>query len=777
MSPETLDRRIAAALDRYWGFDTLRPLQRAAVEAVSARRDTLVVLPTGGGKSLCYQLPPLLRDPGEPALGIVVSPLIALMKDQVDGLRLEGYPAASLHSAIGATEAAAVRRSVESGALRLLLLSPERLFSEGTAAWLGRVADRVGSLAIDEAHCISQWGHDFRPEYRRLAELRLLLPGVPVLAATATATPRVREDIVAQLAMRDPAVLVGDFDRPNLTYRVMPRVGQGEEQVAEVLRRHAGAAAIVYCISRKQTEALVDALKKRGIKAEAYHAGLTPKRRSAVQEAFISERLGVVVATVAFGMGIDRGDVRVVVHASMPKSIEGYQQETGRAGRDGMPAECVLLYSPADRVKWAQIMERGPEEGGVPTPPEVLQAQKALLTQMQSFAGGSRCRHRALVEYFGQGWQHGPCGACDVCLSELEEVEDAATITKKILSCVIRLAGSRGDIYGAAYIADVLRGARLARITERGHDQLSTWGLLRDIERDQLITYIGQLVDQDALVRAEGPYPVLALTAHGLRVLKGLEPVRLCRMRSAEALQAADKGRRRTNIVGEEALALDDTAHALFESLRALRREVAQGLGVPPYLVFTDASLEEMARARPGAPDTLVKVRGIGDQKVERFGARFLAHITAWCAERGLPTDAAPGSRPASAKAASAPAKPVPADSPEPERAPTAARKKLFALYSRGLSIEAFASETGRSATTALQILVEYIEHERPAAVFAWVDRLTYGRVAAAADELGHDRLKPIFERLGGAVPYPQIRVVLAHLRGQRAPAPGSTAS
>jgi ATP-dependent DNA helicase RecQ len=311
-----LDRAIATALSRYWGFNTLRPLQRQAVEATLQRRDALVVLPTGGGKSLCYQLPPLLRSPTEPSLCVVVSPLIALMKDQVDGLRLGGYPAAALHGNVSASEASAARRDVESGRLKLILLSPERLLAEGTAPWLRRIADRVASVAIDEAHCISQWGHDFRPEYRRLAELRQMLPGVPFQAYTATATPRVRADIIAQLGMRDPAEIVGDFDRQNLTYRVMPRVGNGEAQVEEILRRRAGEAAIVYCISRKQTESLAGALVRRGVHAAAYHAGLETDRRSRVQDDFIAERLDVVVATVAFGMGIDRGDVRVVVHAS-----------------------------------------------------------------------------------------------------------------------------------------------------------------------------------------------------------------------------------------------------------------------------------------------------------------------------------------------------------------------------------------------------------------------------------------------------------------------------
>jgi ATP-dependent DNA helicase RecQ len=773
-----LDARIGATLVRYWGFDTLRPLQREAVDATLARRDSLVVLPTGGGKSLCYQLPPLLRTPGEPALCLVVSPLIALMKDQVDGLRLAGYPAAALHGGVPAEEAADIRRALEQGRLKLLLVSPERLLTDGflgLLAGLGRRAPsapgdgplgrptpasaRVACIAIDEAHCISQWGHDFRPEYRRIAELRAVLPGVPIHAYTATATPRVRDDIVAQLQMVDPVVLVGTFDRPNLTYRVLPRVGQGEDQVAEILGRHTGEAAIVYCISRKQTESLADALTARGLHAAAYHAGLDARRRSQVQDDFLGERLDIVVATVAFGMGIDRGDVRCVVHASMPKSVEAYQQETGRAGRDGLPAECVLLYSAADAVRWGQLVDRSAAESDVDVPPEVIQAQKALLAQMQRIASGTRCRHRALSEYFGQayvppeGEPGGGCNACDVCSNELEEVPDSTTIARKILSCVARLRGERGDAYGAAYVADVLRGSNQAKIIERGHTSLSTFGLLRDIDKDVLVGHLNQLVDLGALVRDPGEYPVLRLTGHASPILRGEQPVRLLRARAADVVAQSDRKRRRVDVTGSTVAALSREERGLFDALRQLRREHATTLGVPPYVVFGDAPLEEMARVRPGSLASFASVKGVGRAKLEQFGEPFITLIRSHCAANGLALDAATGTRPRPRL-------------PEPEsKPPSDVRKAAFELFERGMALDDVANVLVRARSTTVQYLLEHIERNHPATLGPWVPEADYQRIVAAADSLGGERMKPLFDYFDGDIAYDTLRLVLTHRR------------
>ena len=502
------DAALGEVLARTFGFTSLRPLQREAIHAALDGRDALVVMPTGGGKSLCYQVPPLVTG----RLAIVVSPLIALMQDQVEGLRLLGYPAAALHGNLAAAEREATRRAVEGGALRLLFVSPERLFQDGFLAWLARFP--LGAFAIDEAHCISQWGHDFRPEYRRLAELRERFPAVPFHAFTATATPRVREDIAQQLGLREPVELVGTFDRPNLTYRVQQRYDRAE-QAAQAIGRHPGAASIVYCIARKDTESLTEELRARGIAAAAYHAGLDAGTRTQLVEDFRAERLDVVVATVAFGMGIDRSDVRLVVHAGLPKSIEQYQQETGRAGRDGLPAECLLLYSAADAAKWRSIIDRSALEFEADA--ETVASQHELLQRMHRFAQRPRCRHRTLSEYFGQEYPHADCGACDVCLGEFVPVPDAHVVAQKILSAVART----GQRFGSKHVIDVLRGSQVAKIKERGHDKLSVFGLLAAVDVQRLGNYIDQLVDAGDLERSEGEYPVLVLTKGSHEILRG----------------------------------------------------------------------------------------------------------------------------------------------------------------------------------------------------------------------------------------------------------------
>lgn len=519
------ERLIAASVKKHWGFDALRPLQAEAIAASVAGRDALVVLPTGGGKSLCYQVPPLVTG----RLTLVVSPLIALMQDQVAGLRLAGVPAAALHGHVSADESREVRDLVKRNELRLLLVAPERLMTSAFLAWLANSPGGVGAIAIDESHCISQWGHDFRPEYRRLAELREVFPEVSMQAYTATATPRVRADIINQLGLRDPVELVGVFDRPNLTYRVVPRGGDDAlaDQAAEVIKRHAGQGAIVYCISRKDTAALAGGLCARGIDAKAYHAGMDARTRGRVSDDFRNEHLNTVVATIAFGMGIDRSDVRAVIHVAMPQTIEHYQQETGRAGRDGLPAECVMFYSAGDVERWKRIYTRPSEDGSEPDP-AALSAKIELLGHMRRLAGGMRCRHRALSEYFGQTYGGSPagCGACDVCMGERAALESADEIAKKILSCVARVK----ERFGAAHVADVLMGKRAARVVQYGHDSLSTFGLLAGMPKTHIVSYVNQLLDLGVLERTDDEFPVLRLNAGSWEVMRG--------QRSAELREA-----------------------------------------------------------------------------------------------------------------------------------------------------------------------------------------------------------------------------------------------
>jgi ATP-dependent DNA helicase RecQ len=468
----------------------------------------------------------------------------------------------------------------------------------------------VGAFAVDEAHCISQWGHDFRPEYRQLSALRAHFPGASLHAFTATATPRVREDIVEQLELRDPEVLVGAFDRPNLVYRVLPQLDL-RAQVLEVVRRHAGEALIVYCLARRDTESMAQFLSGQGVAAAAYHAGLDAAERRRVQEEFAAERIEVVVATVAFGMGIDRSNVRCVVHATMPKSIEHYQQETGRAGRDGLEAECVLFYSAADAIRWRSLIERSAAQADAPA--ELAAAQAALLRRMQAFCTSARCRHAALSEYFGQPSERSDCGACDVCLEEVEGLEDASVLAQKVLSCIART----GQRFGIGHVVDVLLGADNERVRRFGHSASSTYGLLRGTSRPELTGLIYQLIDDGVIERTEGDRPVLRLNERSWRVLRGEQEVRL--------LRAARRARR---AVPAEADSWDGVDRALFEALRELRRALAAERGLPAYVILDDRTLRALARHRPATMAALRAIRGIGEKRAADWGEALIATIS-----------------------------------------------------------------------------------------------------------------------------------------------------
>ncbi len=593
--PPSPDPRVLDVVKKHWGFDELRPLQAEAIEAALAERDSLLVLPTGGGKSLTYQVPALVRQ----RLSVVVSPLISLMKDQVDGLRQSGVPAAAVHSGQSGPERRDVAEDVERGLLHLLFVSPERLVQPRFLEWLERVG--VGSFTIDEAHCISQWGHDFRPEYRMLAVLRDRFD-VPFHACTATATPRVRDDIISQLHLRDPEVLVGSFDRPNLVYRVQPRDGAAA-QVREILKRHENEASIVYCITRKETEELAAALVSSGVKAAAYHAGLSSEERHEVHDAFSAETIDVVVATVAFGMGIDRSNVRCIIHAAMPKSIEAYQQETGRAGRDGLEAECILLHSGQDGLKWDRLIRMSAQDAE--DPEDVTNAQVELLRHMQRFCVNLTCRHAALVRYFGQSLEKDNCGACDVCLGEVEGIDDSLVIAQKILSCVYRV----GQRFGIGLVVDVVRGSDSENVRRNGFDELSTFGLLSEHPKPHVISWVYQLVDAGVLERTSGDRPTLHLNERSFEVMRGERDVQL----------AAPK-RRRTRRSKADVASWEGVDQDVFEMLRTMRRELAQDRGVPAFVIFNDATLRELARYKPRSREELSGIRGIGAHKLDQFG-------------------------------------------------------------------------------------------------------------------------------------------------------------
>jgi len=606
-----------AAVRRVWGYESLLPMQAAAIAAGVEKRDCLTVLSTGGGKSLCYQVPPLVTG----RVTAVISPLLALMRDQVRGLKLNGYPAAALHSGVKRDEAHDIENQLLNGELLLVFASPERALTSGFGSLLARLHDagRLGAIAIDEAHCISQWGHDFRPEYRQIAALRSVAPGVGMQAFTATATPRVRDDIEGQLGLERPVVLVGSVDRPNLTYRVRARRNSAKQTVEAIHTMHEhseGNGAIVYCLSRADTERLSEKLRAAGIDARAYHAGLASHIRQRVERDFTNEQLEVVVATVAFGMGIDRSNVRLVVHATMPKSVEAYQQEAGRAGRDGLPAQCLLLYSPSDAVRWRRLIERGAAETGAD--PSVTRAQLDLIDQMSRLVGAMRCRHRALSEHFGQMYDAESCGACDVCLSETVAEPDSARLGQILMSAVART----GESFGAKHVADVLRGVATDVVLARGHEKLSVFGLLKKRSQRELMSLFDQLATAGALER--GAHRELRFGPRGKAVMLAEADMAFAVPMGA---RSATRERRRSRSGAGEVSTLTADQRDLFERLRIVRLRIAKEHSLPPHYVFSDATLRQLACERPSTADEMLRIKGVGPRKLEMFGQDFLDAI------------------------------------------------------------------------------------------------------------------------------------------------------
>ena len=601
---EPRSAEIEKILSRWWGFDRLRPLQSEAISAALDGRDSLVVMPTGGGKSLCYQIPPLLSE----STDVVISPLVALMKDQVDSLDSIGYPAAALYSGIDDAERSRIREKLLAGHLRLLFVAPERLLNSGVLDLLSRVD--VRRFAIDEAHCISHWGHDFRPEYRQLSMLRERFPSASFHAFTATATPRVREDIASQLSLHNPEIVVGCFDRPNLVYRVIQRTDR-IKQTLQILGRHPKEAAIVYCISRKETERLATHLAAEGILARPYHAGLEAQERHRTQEAFAQDRVDVVVATVAFGMGIDRSNVRLVLHTALPKSLEAYQQETGRAGRDGLAAECVLLYSSADVFSWESLVRKSAEESdlNVDEAEALIKSQLEHLHTMRRYAQTARCRHATLSEYFGQTYPNDSCGACDVCLGETENMADSTIVAQKILSCVARVE----ERFGVRHVAEVLRGAKTEGVSRHGHDQLSTFGLLDSLDQRTCENLVHQLLDQGFLSRSPGDRPVVMLNGASWTVLRG--------DRSVVLLEPKVRSTKKSTIDNDDWQGVD---RDLFEKLRQWRRNIAEIRGKPAWTILDDRALRLIAKDMPTSPAALLRIKGIGEKRLAEFGESLL---------------------------------------------------------------------------------------------------------------------------------------------------------
>ena len=593
-------------LKQHFGYDEFRPRQEAIIANALAGRHGLVIIPTGGGKSLCYQLPAMATG----GLTLVVSPLIALMKDQVDALRANGIPAAFINSTLSFDELGRVQQAALAGGLRILYAAPERVSTPGFRRFLESLP--VGLIAIDEAHCISEWGHDFRPDYRNLAELRSRFPDTPVMALTATATERVREDITAQLRLGDCPRFISSFDRANLTYSVRPKQ-RAFRKLVELLDERRGESAIIYCFSRRETESLAERLSTSGHPALAYHAGLDPETRRRAQERFIDGEVPIVAATIAFGMGIDKPDIRLVVHYSLPKSIEGYYQETGRAGRDGQPSDCVLFFSEGDRSK----LDYFTQQIGDDAARDVAERQ---LNQVVEFGRLRTCRRKYLLAYFGEAMEGESCGRCDSCLGEYRSV-DVTQTAKKILSAVIRT----GERFGIGYVNRVLLGSRDKRIGKFGHDQLSVYNIVDDYDRNALRGIAEMLVERGLLAKEEGSLGVMRVTPEGRAWLRGGQSLEI-------EVRADDSSPQQARRTDESAGRRKESGaagydQALFEKLRALRRQLAEEQEVPAFVVFGDAALRGLAAAKPTTPDAMLQVSGVGPAKLQKYGESFLAAI------------------------------------------------------------------------------------------------------------------------------------------------------
>ena len=739
---------LRSALKRRFGYDEFRPGQREIMEATLAGRDALALMPTGGGKSLTYQLPATLL----PGLTVVISPLIALMKDQVDRMVASGVPAAALTSAQDLDTRTRIEREVVAGRYHLLYVAPERLVSPDFLALLDEVARRQGLslLAVDEAHCVSEWGHDFRPEYRQIGATRARFPRTPLLALTATATDRVRADIVAQLRLREPLIHIASFNRPNLVYEVQRRdkgsYGDLLTVLREVRREEPSAPAIIYCQARKTVDDICERLNDDGVRALPYHAGLPAEERARNQDAFIRDHTPTLVATIAFGMGIAKPDVRLVVHMNTPRNLESYYQESGRAGRDGDPARCVLFYSPGDRMKAMFFIDQmeDPTQRGV-----ALQQLNVALAWAQS----DDCRRRALLAYFGEALPGENCGACDNCLRPRAR-QDRTVDAQKLLSAVART----GERFGLAYVISVLRGSKAAKITEREHDQLSVYGIGRELETDewkrvgQTLLAIGALTEVDA--SGQG-YLTVRLTPTAWEVMRGQRRVEMAAPLASPTRAGSDGA----------AVTLDADAHELFERLRLTRRELAENMGVPPYVVFPDSTLRAMAIRRPDTRERFGALSGVGAAKLEAFSDAFLREIAAWLDERALPAwpeGDAPvlwtreGREPRQRRERDA----------EGGRIPTW-RVSLDLLHS-GLSVEEIAARRGLAPSTVAGHLGDAIEAGEDVDTRPLVPVEHAQRIEETLARLGDGPLTPIKEALGEDISYIEIRLVRADLRRRR---------
>ena len=607
MQDKTLSAKMIQTLKRYFGYDSFRPLQEEIIRTVLDGRDSLVLMPTGGGKSICYQLPALLCE----GTAVVVSPLISLMKDQVESLCANGVAAGALNSSNDETENAALRRSCMEGKLKLLYISPEKLIAE--ANYLLRDM-HISLFAIDEAHCISQWGHDFRPEYAQMGFIHEMFPNIPVIALTATADKITREDIVRQLHLNQPKVFISSFDRPNLSLTVKRGYQQKEKSKAilDFISHHPGESGIIYCMSRSKTETVAQMLQKQGLRVGVYHAGLSSARRDEAQDDFINDRVQIVCATIAFGMGIDKSNVRWVIHYNLPKSIESFYQEIGRAGRDGLPSDTLLFYSLADLILLTKFATESGQQG--------INLEK--LQRMQQYAEADVCRRRILLSYFGETTTE-DCGNCDVCKNPPQRF-DGTVIVQKALSAIVRTEQQ----IGTSILVDILRGNNTPDVSEKGYQQLKTFGAGREVPARDWQDYLLQMLQLGYFEIAYNENNHLKITSSGSDVLFGRAQARLAVIRREESAPAKGRKKKSTIPVRELPLGLPNTeSEELFEALRALRKRLADQEALPAYIVLSDKVLHLLSTARPTTMEAFGNISGIGEYKKKKYGKDFVELI------------------------------------------------------------------------------------------------------------------------------------------------------
>jgi ATP-dependent DNA helicase RecQ len=729
------------SLKHYFGYDSFRPGQQEIIQAAMNNQDVLVLIPTGGGKSLCFQLPALLK----PGLTIVVSPLIALMQDQVQLLQDNGIPATFLNSSLGAGEARNRTRDILAGKIKLLYVAPERLLSdEFVFGFLPQIRESLGiaAFAIDEAHCVSEWGHDFRPEYRQLSHLRQQYPDVPMWALTATATERVRADIIQQLQLRNPFVQVSSFNRPNLYYEVRSKSRNSYREVVEQIQK-ANGSGIIYCLSRKRVDELANKLQQLdGIKAVPYHAGMTGEQRQENQQRFIRDDVQVIVATVAFGMGINKPDVRFVIHYDLPRNIEGYYQESGRAGRDSEPAICTLYYSPGD-IKTIEYLIANKVD---PNTGVALEEEQRIATQQLrrviNYAEALECRRIIQLGYFGEAFP-GNCAGCDNCRHP-KPMEDWTVEAQKFLSCVGRFA-QNGQHYGANYAIDVLRGSKEKRILLNRHDQLSTYGIGRDRTVEQWKTLSRSLLHQGLIDESTDGYPVLKLNELSWEILRGqrLVMVAIAPTKVMAAVPTSNGS--------------DEESEELFQRLQRLRKRLADEQSVPPYIIFSNATLRFMCQIQPQNRAQFAQVSGVGDRKLSQYGDTFIAEILSFRLEHGLPINS--GSEPVREIVNIK----LPAVTPNVGNT----HLETFRLYREGMKPMDIAEARNLRIGTVLTHLADLLESGQAVDLDRLVAPERQQEIVTVMRQVGDLSLSTVREKLGDAYGYDEIRLVRAWWRSQ----------